>query len=48
MRQYKLYVRLTPYRSTSTIIQAPDVIAAKQIGEATFGKGNVINIWQVR
>ena len=43
MRQYQLWVRISPTQTSHTLITADSDYAAKQIGEAMFGKGNVLN-----
>lgn len=43
MKQYRLWVRVSPYQTTYTIVTADNDMAAKQLGEAMFGKGNVLN-----
>ena len=43
MKQYRLWVRITPYQTAHTNITAENDYAAKQLGEAMFGKGNVLN-----
>ncbi|WP_189539040.1 hypothetical protein [Novosphingobium arvoryzae] len=43
MKQYRLWVRVSLYQTTHTIITADNDMAAKQLGEAMFGKGNVLN-----
>lgn len=48
MRQYRLLVRVSPHQNVYTIVRAQNDLAAKQIGEAMFGKGNVITFSQVR
>lgn len=48
MRHYRLLVRVSRHQNIYTIVQAQNDIAAKQIGETMFGKGNVITFWQVR
>jgi hypothetical protein len=43
MRRWKLWVRIEPQRTTFTYVFAPDGFAAKSIGEAQFGIGNVLS-----
>lgn len=43
MRRYELWVRLSQTQTTHTIIYASNAIDAKLLGEAQFGKGNVLN-----
>jgi len=42
MYQYRLWVRISRTQTSHTIVTADNDIAAKQIGEAMFGKGNVL------
>ena len=43
VRQYRLWVRLLNGTTTHTIVTADNDMAAKQLGEAMFGRGNVLN-----
>lgn len=43
MRQYRLWVRLPNGTTTHTNVTADNDMAAKQLGEAMYGKGNVLN-----
>lgn len=43
MYQYELWVKLNDYQTTHTMIWAPDDWAAKQLGEAQYGPGSVLN-----
>lgn len=45
MNRYKLWVRISPTQTTNTFIYADNVIAAKLLGEAQYGKGNVLTCW---
>lgn len=45
MNRYKLWVRISPTQTTNTFIYADNVIAAKLLGEAQYGKGNVLACW---
>jgi hypothetical protein len=47
MRQYRLWVRLPNGTTTNTIITADNDLAAKQLGEAQFGVGRVLNYTRV-
>jgi hypothetical protein len=47
MRQYRLWVRLPNGTTTHTIVTADNDLAAKQLGEAQFGKGMVLNYTRV-
>jgi hypothetical protein len=43
MKRYLLWVRISPYQTTNTYVFADNDNAAKLLGEAQFGKGNVLN-----
>lgn len=43
MRQYRLWVRISQTQTTHTIITADNDIASKLLGEALYGRGNVLN-----
>lgn len=43
MKQYRLWVRLPNGTTTHTIITAENDMAAKQLGEAMFGRNNLLN-----
>lgn len=43
MRQYRLWVRISQTQTTHTIITAENDMAAKQLGEAMFGRNNLLN-----
>jgi hypothetical protein len=43
MRQYKLWVRLPNGATTNTIVTADNDMAARELGTAMFGRGNVLN-----
>jgi len=47
MKQYKLWVRLSQTQTTNTLVYAESAYAAKLIGEAQFGVGNVLNYTEV-
>ena len=47
MRQYRLWVRLHNGTTINTIVTADNDLAAKQVGEAMFGYGNVLNYTRV-
>ena len=47
MKQYRLWVRLPNGTTTHTIVTADNDLAAKQLGEAQFGKGKVLNYTRV-
>lgn len=43
MKRYELWVRLSQTQTTYTIIYASNAIDALLLGEAQYGKGNVLN-----
>lgn len=43
MKRYLLWVRLSTYQTANTYVYASNDIEAKLLGEAQFGKGNVLN-----
>jgi hypothetical protein len=43
MKRYLLWVRISTNQTTNTIIFAENALAAKQLGEAQYGVGNVLN-----
>jgi hypothetical protein len=47
MKRFQLWVRLSATQSTHTFVFADNAIDAKLIGEAQFGKGNVLNYTEV-
>lgn len=47
MNQYKLWVRINAYQTAYTIVFADNAYNAKQLGEAQYGVGNVLNYTQV-
>jgi hypothetical protein len=47
MDKYQLWIRLNPLQTTFTFVWATDPITARQIGEAQFGVGNVLNVVRV-
>lgn len=42
MYKYKLWVRINEYQTLHTIVYAENDWAAKQLGEAQYGVGNVL------
>ncbi len=46
--QFRLLVRLSSTKTAHTIVAAPDAYAAKLLGEALYGKGNVLNYARVK
>lgn len=47
MMRYQLWVRLSATQTTHTIVFANNALEAKLLGEAQFGKGNVLNYTEV-
>jgi hypothetical protein len=47
MYKYKLWVRLNTYQTAETIVWADNDLQAKMLGEAQYGKGNVLNYTRV-
>jgi hypothetical protein len=43
MIRYLLWVRISTTQTASTIVFAENALAAKQLGEAQYGVGNVLN-----
>ena len=47
MHQYRLWVRISQTQTTHTVVTADTDYAAKQIAEALYGRGNVLNYTRV-
>jgi len=47
MKQYRLWVRINKYQTAHTVIFAEHAYIAKQLGEAQYGVGNVLNYTEV-
>jgi hypothetical protein len=47
MYKYQLWVRINTYQTTNTVIWADNDHAAKQLGEAQFGAGNILNYTRI-
>ena len=47
MYKFNVWVRLNAYQTTNVIIHANDAITAKQLAEAQYGQGNVLNYTQI-
>ena len=47
MYKYQLWVRLNNYQTAHTLIWARDDYEARQLGEAQYGIGNVLNYIRV-
>jgi hypothetical protein len=43
MKRFQLWVRLSSTQTMNTIVYAENLLFAKQIGEAQFGSGNVLD-----
>jgi hypothetical protein len=43
MYKYQLWVRINSYQTAHTIVYASNDFEAKQLGEAQYGVGNVLN-----
>ena len=47
MRKYRLWVRSNQTQTANTIVFADNAYMAKQLGEAQYGIGNVLNYTEV-
>lgn len=47
MRRYLLWVRISSTQTANTIVYAENSLFAKQLGEAQYGVGNVLNYTEV-
>ena len=47
MNKYLLWVRINLYQTANTIIYAENALAARQLAEAQYGVGMVLNYTQV-
>ena len=47
MNTYKLWVRISQTQTANTIVYAENAYMAKQLGEAKYGVGNVLNYTEV-
>jgi hypothetical protein len=47
MKQYRLWVRINSLQTANTIVFAENAYTAKQLGEAQYGIGNVLNYTEV-
>ena len=47
MIRFKLWVRINPYQTAHTVVWASNALEAKQLGEAQYGVGNVLNYTQI-
>ena len=48
MKQFKLWVRINQTQTAFTLIYADNAYSAKQLGEAQYGVGNVLNYTEVQ
>ena len=48
MKQYRLWVRINQTQTANTIVFAENAYMAKQLGEAQYGVGNVLNYTEVQ
>ena len=47
MKQYRLWVRINQTQTANTIVFADNDYAVRQLGEAQYGVGNVLNYTEV-
>jgi len=47
MKRYQLWIRLNTHQTLFTIVFADNAYNAKQLGEAQYGVGNVLNYTEV-
>jgi len=47
MYQYKLWIRINQLQTVNTVIWADNDYSAKQLAEAQYGVGNVLNYSRV-
>lgn len=47
MYKYQLWVRINDYQTANTIVWAENDYAAKLLGEAQYGVGNVLNYTRI-
>lgn len=47
MHKYLVWIRLNPYQTANVIVYADNDYLAKQIAEAQYGVGNVLNYTRV-
>lgn len=46
MYKYKLWVRINEFQTTNTYVWAENDYAAKMLGEAQYGVGNVLSYFR--
>jgi hypothetical protein len=47
MYKFQLLVKLNPYQTAYTVVWASNALEAKQLGEAQYGEGSVLNYTQI-
>ena len=47
MYKYRLWVRISQTQTTNTILHADNDYSARQLGEAQYGQGNVLNLTRI-
>ena len=47
MKQYRLWIRINTHQTAFTIVYADNAYTAKQLGEAQYGVGNVLDYTEV-
>ena len=47
MYQYQLWVRINQTQTANTVVYASNDYAAKQLGEAQYGQGNVLSYTRI-
>ena len=47
MYKYQLWIRINDYQTANTIVWAENDYAAKMLGEAQYGVGNVLNYTRI-
>lgn len=47
MYQYQLWVRINQTQTANTVVYADNDYAAKQLGEAQYGHGNVLSYTRI-
>lgn len=47
MYKYQLWIRINDYQTVNTIVWAENDYAAKLLGEAQYGVGNVLNYTRI-
>ncbi len=48
MKRYVLWVRVSATQTANTVVFAENELAAKQLGEAQYGIGNVLSYTEAR